>query len=300
MSSFDLKLFKALLYEIFFLIALGGGVRAMNAGLACPDWPLCFGQIIPDYHPEVYFEFIHRALAGLVGLISIYLNIKIIINNKFTKQLKFLAAAAVVLLLSQIVMGGLTVLWLLKESVVTAHLGLATAFFVVTLWIYLEVKNPLSAGQNASSTPAKKPFVNKIIIWNWLCLVAIYAQVILGGLVASHYAATSCPDFPKCNGQWVPTLAGPVGLHVMHRLWAYMLTIIILGYVVYVSAQRKKFREVWHLAKWFLPVIILQISVGIANVHYAAPPLITVSHLALATLLLAICTRTLWLTRRLS
>ena len=64
------KWYAALCTEIFILIALGGGVRAMDAGLACPDWPLCFGDYIPDYHPQDFLEFIHRALAGLVGIVS--------------------------------------------------------------------------------------------------------------------------------------------------------------------------------------------------------------------------------------
>ena len=49
------------------VIALGVLTRAMDAGLACPDWPLCFGDVIPDYHPQVYLEFIHRNLGRIYG-----------------------------------------------------------------------------------------------------------------------------------------------------------------------------------------------------------------------------------------
>ncbi len=125
--------------EIWFLIALGGGVRAMNAGLACPDWPLCFGDYIPDYHPQVYLEFIHRFMAGAVGLMTAGLTIWVWRTKAAPREIKFFSAAAVVLLIAQIVLGALTVLWLLHEKVVAAHLFLATSFFATNLWIYLKL-----------------------------------------------------------------------------------------------------------------------------------------------------------------
>jgi len=288
LSEFDLKLFKALLYEIFFLIALGGGVRAMNAGLACPDWPLCFGQFIPDLHFEVYLEFLHRALAGIVAIISTYLNIKIIRGTEYSGKLKLLAGLCILLLFSQVIMGGLTVLLLLKEGIVTAHLGMGTAFFALSLWLYLETKEKLHSPKSLSK------YCQPGFYFAAATTLAVFGQILLGGLVASHYAATACPDFPLCNGQWIPTLKGHVGLQVIHRLGAYVLTIIILSYVYYIFSRRQSAPQNWQVGKWFLPAIILQISVGIANVLFVAPPLITVTHLALGTLLLGIGTGCMW------
>ena len=68
-----IRVYGLLCAAIICLIALGAATRAMNAGLACPDWPLCFGDIIPDFHPQVYFEFIHRVLACLIALATFYL-----------------------------------------------------------------------------------------------------------------------------------------------------------------------------------------------------------------------------------
>src|SRR5690606_9180981 len=116
-----------LIFMTFILISLGGAVRAMNAGLACPDWPLCFGKVIPDFQVQVYYEFIHRVLAGLVALftfgLTIYLH-KIKANKKILKTVWF----GIGILLVQIIFGGLTVLKLLHFSVVTAHLGFGMAF----------------------------------------------------------------------------------------------------------------------------------------------------------------------------
>ena len=128
---------KALVIEVFALIALGGFVRIMNAGLACPDWPLCFGDYIPDYHPQVYFEFIHRAMAGLVAISTAILALTLWLSSQ-PKKIKWIMAFAVVLLLAQIIFGGLTVLWQLQAGVVATHLGMGTAFFATLLWIYLQ------------------------------------------------------------------------------------------------------------------------------------------------------------------
>src|SRR5688500_5749812 len=50
------------------LIVLGALVRAHGAGLACPGWPLCFGQLVPEMDLRVAFEYSHRLLAGSVTL----------------------------------------------------------------------------------------------------------------------------------------------------------------------------------------------------------------------------------------
>ena len=52
----------------FCLIVLGALVRANDAGLACPDWPLCFGEVVPRMNVKIAFEWGHRVLAGGVAL----------------------------------------------------------------------------------------------------------------------------------------------------------------------------------------------------------------------------------------
>lgn len=284
MKPTDLKLYKYLCIEVFFLVSLGGAVRAMNAGLACPDWPLCFGDFIPDYHPQVYFEFIHRVLAGIIGIGATYLNIQVMRSTVATKNTKRLAFFALVLLLAQIIMGGLTVLLRLHEQVVTIHLALGTAFFAISLWIYLSFVFVHDYPGSSASSKGTLPTV--------IFLLSVYFQIILGALVASHYAAQVCTDFPLCHGQWIPTLSGPIGLHVIHRLGAYVLTVIILGYFVYMWRKVDcPWMKKW--ARYAFMVLLFQVGLGIANVVNLTPPLLTVLHLATGTFLLGIAVRSL-------
>ena len=281
MSTQFLRSYKILLFTVFFLIALGGSVRALDAGLACPDWPLCFGDIIPDFHVQVYFEFIHRAIAGLITIALVVLNYKIIRHPSVAKSVKAVAIFSWILVSIQIVLGGLTVLWQLHEKVVAAHLGLGTAFFATLLWIYTSLHPKLqSEPQNWAQFKWPSLFV----------LLAIYTQIILGGLVASHYAANVCPEFPLCHGQWIPTLSGAIGLQVIHRLGAYALFVVVMAFVVYVLKTASDPRAKKY-AYWLAAGLFLQILIGIANVIYKAPPLITVSHLATGTALLGVALR---------
>lgn len=260
--------------EIWLLIALGGGVRAMNAGLACPDWPLCFGDVIPDYHPQVYFEFIHRAMAGMVSIVSVVLAILVWRKPAVSKRVKWASIAALVVLLAQVILGGLTVLWLLHEKVVAAHLMLGTIFYSINLYIYLALK-PSAASEDISLETVPRG----LALAGWLNLGVILLQILLGGLVASHYAALTCTDFPTCHGKFIPTLSGIIGLHVIHRLWAYVTALFILGLSI-CAWRTAKSALVRRQAGRMVAVVLWQIALGIANVLLLTPPLITVLHLA--------------------
>lgn len=273
------KVFKGLLFEVLFLIALGGSVRVMNAGLACPDWPLCFGDFIPDYHPQVYLEFLHRVLAGFIALLTSFLAIYLMTKPLVPRAIKWLGGACIVLLLAQVILGGLTVLWQLHSKVVAGHLGLATTFYAMIIWMYFTLKpRPLTVALRRS------------LAWVSGALVAVvFTQIILGGLVASHYASLVCTDFPTCHGQWFPTFRGIIGLHVIHRTFAYFVVLFGVGFYFFARARTKD-PSFLRAAKGFAVLVLIQLGVGISNVLLHTPPLIAVIHLTVATGLLALAT----------
>src|ERR1700757_783186 len=96
--------YKFLVIEVFLLIAVGGSVRLMNAGLACPDWPLCFGDYVPDYHPQVYFEFIHRVMAGMVTIGVLVLHF-FLFRSQAPRALKVVGSLSWVLITAQVIFG---------------------------------------------------------------------------------------------------------------------------------------------------------------------------------------------------
>lgn len=283
LPSWYIRSFGYLVVAIFGLIALGGSVRIMNAGLACPDWPLCFGNYIPDYHPQVYFEFIHRVVAGLVSIATVSL-MTLLFRSRAPSRLKWLGAGALIWLGTQIVFGGLTVLLQLHSKVVAGHLALGTGFFAFMLWIYLRLKNEQAF-----------PVTTGVRWWTRFLSAAVYGQIILGGLVASHFASLVCTDFPKCQGEWFPTFQGIIGLHLIHRLGAYTIAVLMLAN--FVVLKRSGIERLRRLGTGTLMMVFTQIGIGIANVLFYTPPLIAVLHLATATAILSMMIRQTYFTR---
>lgn len=285
---------KFLLFGTFFLIALGGSVRAMDAGLACPDWPLCFGKLIPEFEMRVYFEFIHRVIAGLIALATVVLTYWIV-KNPATKRLKKFMYSALGILAVQIVMGGLTVLKLLHFGVVTAHLALGMSFFSVLLWTYFELTAPL----NSLSQSEKMP---RTFFWIFSFAGAVvFGQILLGGLVSSNYAGIACLDFPLCNGEFLPTTEGNVGLQAMHRIGAYftLITFFSVFRVVRKNANASwMIPKILRLSRLLVTLVLAQIAVGGANVVFKVPPIITVVHLAVAASILGVVLRIIFLGAR--
>ncbi len=127
--------FGVLVVLTFGLIVLGALVRANEAGLACPDWPLCFGEFVPRMNLRVAFEWTHRVVAGSVGLAFTALALLALRRPGTREACGALLAVAAAILAAQVLLGALTVWELLAAWTVTSHLLTGNAFAVSLLWI---------------------------------------------------------------------------------------------------------------------------------------------------------------------
>lgn len=272
------------------LIVLGALVRAHGAGLSCPDWPLCFGEVIPQFDFKVAFEWGHRALAGSIGLVFAGLGALTLRRPALRRWMGIPLAVAALLLIVQIVLGGLTVLELLASWTVTSHLVTGNAFALALVLVGRRLRSLGSsesaqdAIQDASALRAETASGELKIIVSLTALL-LGAQIILGGLVSSNYAGLTCPDWPTCmNGAYFPTFTGVQGLHVLHRVVAYSLAAIIP--LAAFRARHHAGSRIW--LRVAAGLVLAQVLVGITNVLLRIPVEVTALHSALAAAL--ICT----------
>ncbi len=125
-------------FATLLLMAVGSATRVMNAGLACPDWPLCYGQLVPtqQMNLQVFLEWFHRLDAGLIGLSTLGLaGSSWWYRKQLPHWLPWATTFALSLILAQGALGAFTVTELLRFDIVTAHLGTALLFFITLLSI---------------------------------------------------------------------------------------------------------------------------------------------------------------------
>lgn len=266
------RAFLGLVAVTYGLLVFGASVRVHGAGLSCPDWPLCFGEVIPELDFQVFLEWGHRVLASGVSLGFLVLGFLALRRPDTRVRTQGPLIVAGVALVAQVILGGLTVLHLLAYWSVTLHLLTGNFFCAVLLVTALRLREP----------PAPAPISAAARGTGLALLVMVAVQMALGGLVSSNYAGLACTEWPTCNGGvWFPVFDGIVGLQIFHRLGAYTLTALAIAFFV-TSRAAPRLRGPANLV---LALVLLQVAIGVVNVLLAMPVEIAIAHSAVADLI---------------
>lgn len=118
---------------IYVLIVIGGYVSAVGAGLACPDWPLCQGQVLPPLTPAIAAELTHRFFTIAAGVLVLATTAMVWIRLRWVSKIVASATLCLGLLIAQVLLGMVTIQSQLQPAVVTAHLGLAMSVFATAI-----------------------------------------------------------------------------------------------------------------------------------------------------------------------
>lgn len=267
---------------MFALIVVGSIVRTTGSGLACPDWPLCHGKLIPPFDFNIWMEWFHRLLALLVGLLLLATTVVTLARRETRAKLGGLAALSVALYFSQALLGALTVWKLLDPSVVSGHLAVGLLLFCTFVTIAVTAHLEASPGALAGAGPRPGdllPLFAATTVFTWF-------QAVLGGMVSTNHASLACPDWPTCFGEWFPPLEGLVGLQMGHRWAGYALAVLVV--VVGLRAGRSGDRVVRYAGHLLPRLVLLQVAIGVANVLMGIPVWVSALHLGNATLILAL------------
>ncbi len=271
---------RRLVWKIAFatllLMAVGSATRVMNAGLACPDWPLCYGQLVPtqQMNLQVFLEWFHRLDASLIGLSTLVLfGLSWWKRQQLPQWLPWASAFALSLILVQGGLGALTVTELLRFDIVTAHLGTALLFFS-TLLVIGTCLLPISPQTEQLSGS----FWHKV--GRWLPPTAatfVYIQSILGGLVGSRWALHQCFG----NSE----LCVVMNSHILGVVPATLSSIAVIVTIWHNSTTLPTYCR--YLAMLTGGLLISQILLGIATFKlHLQVELLTVLHQSIGAMLL--------------
>ncbi len=298
-------LLKLSLLLAFMVVALGAWTRLSDAGLSCPDWPGCYGQIlVPDTQiagydrplerDKAWLEMIHRYIAALLGVFAIIIFVASL-KHKY-QRIRKLASGLLAMILAQGALGAFTVTELVHPLIVTAHL---LGGFITTSLIFLILFTLLN--RNREKIPIRS-LDNTILI---LAIVLVCMQIFLGGWTSTNYAALSCGDyFPSCLGQYIHPInlgniffvgdlgvdyefgvlsdADRIGIQILHRIGAG----IVLLYILFLIFKMRTYRSVTPYLLIIGLVLGTQITLGMLNIYLSLPISIATLHNIVALLLL--------------
>lgn len=255
---------------LFFILLIWGNlVAGMQAGIACPDWPLCQGKFLPPLHVDVWMEFLHRIIAAVATTSLILLARRRI--AAYPGLQKGIPLAALGLIALEILLGGIVVVMGLPVQITTVHFMIGLAVFLLVL--YMTVCDGTSRPATASLSGYAGIF--------FCVLLLVYFQASLGAYLRHSAAGLACPDFPTCQGRLIPEIWDrPIATNFTHRLLALgtFCTSLIL-YLVSLLDQRLK-RLHGHLFT-LLCLVVLQVGIGAAVVKSGLSYPITSIHLAM-------------------
>lgn len=302
-------------FLVYLVVVFGGFVRLSDAGLGCPDWPGCYGHLtvpqselaqenasknFPNRKIETgkaWREMTHRYLAGSLGLLILAIAI-LSWRSRLRGTRAVLPMLLVGLVAFQALLGMWTVTLLLKPVIVLLHL--LGGMTILSLLVWLAMSH--YSGQANNYYPSR----NRLTKFAFFGILILFTQIALGGWVSSNYAGLACADFPMCDTQWMPDvdfhhgfqfirelgmtkdgepLSGDAlnAIHVAHRMGA-LITFI---YLLLLGASAWRVPSLRTYASLVLVVLLVQVSIGIANIMLSLPLLLAVAHNAGAALLLA-------------
>ena len=254
------------------LIFAGGLVTSTGSGLSVPDWPNTYGWFMWAFPLNkmvggIFYEHLHRLVASTVGFLIVVLAIWLwrAEPRAWVRRLGYVALGAVI---TQGILGGITVLWYLPDAVSIAHASLAQIVFCLTTTIALVTSHGWNRAYRQLPTPnsqlPRDITLERIAV---VTTVFIYTQIVIGATMRHTGAGLAIPDFPLAFGHLVPPYwDAKIAIHFAHRVGAATVTLLMLataGHVFYHHGRRAELR---HPAILLLLLLVLQVTLGALTV----------------------------------
>jgi len=302
----------------FVVVVLGAYTRLTNAGLGCPDWPGCYGQITAPHtqsakakalarYPaqkiettKAWTEMVHRYVAGVLGLLILGFCFLLIRNRNTTHQPPLIPFALLALLALQVLLGAWTVTLRVYPLVVSSHLVTGMMLCALLWWQGLALRGTWNHTHDRLYLKLKP--------WSKVALGFLLFQIALGAWTSANYAGIICPDFPYCQGKLLPPMnfeaafnlfmplganyeggllgnAARVAIQMVHRFGA-LITFFLVGGVGLASVLRSRIASLRKVGWAVITCLTIQITLGILSAVWLLPLPIADAHNGFALLLL--------------
>ncbi len=282
----------------YFLILVGGLVRASGAGLGCPDWPRCFGSWIPplsaaelpaefdqsQFNPTLMWtEYLNRILGVTVGLLILATLVAAFKHHRQTRRILWPTLAAFLLVGFEGWLGGVVVEHELAAWIVTVHL--LVALLIVSLLLYATVYAFFSESANGvqrSAATRVRSEARRRLAWAVLALVALtLAQVTLGAQVRGRVDDALIHGTPRSEA-----LATVGAFDLWHRELAIAVLVATVVVGIMVWTDRTSERSLILTTYLMCTLVVVQIALGVSLAYLSLTPVVQVGHLIVASLLL--------------
>ena len=264
-----LKLGNHTVLAIIALIGIGSATRVMEAGLACPDWPLCYGTFLPLTHMNlrVFLEWFHRLDAFLVGILIVTQFALSFLWRKFLPNwLPKIYSFLVFLIILQGTLGALTVINMLSSLSVMSHLLIAFIILITAIYVNQALIN--------------KAMDKNILWWKYLLSIPLsltLVQSVIGVRLSSTWSAHLCLSM---NQNCIVLNS--------HKLFAIPVFISIISIILVSFLKFELFKNNWKFLILAFLLLISQITLGVLSLKTNLnEPLIIISHQIVASLMVA-------------
>ena len=256
------------------LIFAGGLVTSTGSGLSVPDWPNSYGWFMFTFPLEnmvggIFYEHSHRLIASTVGFLILVMAIVLwrVEARTWVRRLGYIALAAVI---TQGILGGITVLWYLPDPISIAHASLAQIVFCLTTTIAVATAPGWQRAYDASGGVPDDAVLRRVAV---VTTALVYLQIVIGATMRHTDAGLAIPDFPWAFGRLVPPHWSPqIAIHFAHRVGALLVTAMVVATAGHVLYHHRRRHVLARPAIALIGLVALQIILGALTVlsrkHY--------------------------------
>jgi protoheme IX farnesyltransferase len=278
------KLVAATLAMTLALVIVGVVVRATGSGLGCPDWPFCYGQVVPPLEFRAWAEWIHRLIAAVIGVMIVGVAVLAVVDHRERRSLVAASLGAVALVVFQAWLGRETVRLGNSGPSVTAHLAAAMAVAGLLTFLLVRAGYPARLPRSGGS--------QGFTLLAAFTAASTFVLLIFGANVTAADAALIFPDWPLMGGAIVPPFGDmPLGTatlaftQAIHRYVGVVVGIVLAG--TWIAAWRGRRagrvnRGLFALVTIAAVLYPMQALVGALQVWTQLAPWTQTLHVALA------------------